>query len=106
MGVLQLEILAPMVMLIVAILTTGTVLILRPIAKRLGALLEVMTRERLEGSGRADLEHVREMLDTMNQRLALMEERQDFTDRLLQSGDRDRPSAIEGDLKASPADGN
>ena len=38
-----------MVMFIVAILTTGAVLILRPIAKRIGDLLELYARDRREG---------------------------------------------------------
>ena len=78
------ELIAPMVMSVVLILTVGGVLILRPIAKRLGGLLEVMTRERLDGSQKQELGHVRELLETMNQRLQLIEERQEFTDRLLE----------------------
>lgn len=84
------EMIAPMVVGIVLILTVGGVLILRPLAKRLGNLLEVMTRERLEGSDRQDMAHLREILETMNQRLQLLEERQEFTDRLLESREAKR----------------
>lgn len=81
------EYLAPLIMGVVLILTVGGVLILRPIAKHLGALLEAMTRERLDPARSKEMSHLREMLDTMNQRLQLMEERQEFTDRLLERGD-------------------
>lgn len=81
------EYLAPLILGVVLILTVGGVLILRPIARHLGALLEAMTRERLDPARNQELTHVREMLETMNQRLQLMEERQEFTDRLLERGD-------------------
>ncbi|NNK65025.1 MAG: hypothetical protein HKO98_17615, partial [Gemmatimonadetes bacterium] len=61
-------------------------LILRPIAKHLGSLLEAMTRERLDGGRNQEMGHIRELMETMNQRLQLMEERQEFTDRLLERG--------------------
>ncbi|MEQ9568582.1 MAG: phosphoribosyltransferase [Longimicrobiales bacterium] len=82
------EYLAPLILGVVLILTVGGVLILRPIARHLGALLEAMTRERLDPSRNQEMTHVREMLETMNQRLQLMEERQEFTDRLLERGGR------------------
>ena len=80
------EYLAPLIMGVVLILTVGGVLILRPIAKHLGSLLEAMTRERLDGGRNQELGHIRELMETMNQRLQLMEERQEFTDRLLERG--------------------
>lgn len=78
------EALAPMVVSIVFFLTIGGVLILRPIAKHLGAYLEVLTRQQLEGSRSSELLQLRETLETMDQRLQLMEERQDFNERLLE----------------------
>jgi len=74
---------APMIVGSLFILTTGGVLVLRPIAKRLGELIEVMTRERLSGD-REQQAHTRELLETMAQRLALLEDRQDFTERLIE----------------------
>lgn len=64
----------------------AAVLILRPVTKRLGSLMEALTHARLEartddtGSARtiALLEHV-------NRRLDLIEERVDFTERLVSS---------------------
>lgn len=90
MGPMQLEILAPMLVTIVLILTVGGVVLLRPLSKRLGELLEVMARERERPGVGRELERVREVLETMNGRLALLEERQDFTDALLADPDRRR----------------
>lgn len=77
------EIIAPMITASILIVTTGGVLVLRPIAKRLGELIEVMTRERLTGD-RAQQEHLRELMETVHQRLALLEDRQEFTERLIE----------------------
>lgn len=76
------DVVAPMIVAIVLFVTTGGVIILRPIAKRVGDLLEVYARER-EGGFEVEMRQTRELLETMNARLQLMEERQDFTERLL-----------------------
>jgi len=80
------EVIAPMIVGTVMILTTGGVLVLRPIAKRLGALLEVMAREKAS-LPTEEIRLLRESMDTMGQRLSLIEERQDFTERLLGRGE-------------------
>jgi len=79
------EMVAPMVIGVVFILTTGGVLILRPIAKRLGDLIEVYGREKESGL-RTEVGQMRDLLETMNARMQLLEERQDFTERLLSPG--------------------
>jgi len=76
------EFIAPMIMMIVLTLTVGGVMVLRPIAKRVGDLLEAYAKDRRDGL-EGDVHQVRELLETMNARLQLMEERQDFTERLL-----------------------
>lgn len=81
---------APMIVAVVFIVTTGGVLLLRPIAKRLGDILELMAREKQEGL-QNDVGHIRDLLETMNARLQLLEERQDFTERLLSGGQERRP---------------
>lgn len=73
---------APMIVAIVLFVTVGGVMVLRPIAKRIGDLLEVMAREKQQGL-ESDIHQVRDLMETMNARLRLMEERQDFTERLL-----------------------
>ena len=77
------EALAPMVMSIVLFMTIGGVLILRPIAKHLGAYLEALTRQQLDGERPEERAQLQELLETMDRRLQLLEDRQDFAERLL-----------------------
>ena len=79
------EFIAPMIVSIVLFLTIGGVLILRPIASRLSELIELYVRDRSSGIER-DVSQMRDLLETLDARLQLMEERQDFTERLLGSG--------------------
>lgn len=76
------EFIAPMVMSIALFVTVGGVLVLRPIAKRVGDLIELYVRDRQEGL-QGDVHQVRDLLETMNARMELLEDRQDFTERLL-----------------------
>ena len=76
------EFIAPMIVGIVLILTVGGVFLLRPIAKRLGALLDVMVLEKTRTTS-VDNRRLGETMDTINERLSLIEERQDFTERLI-----------------------
>ncbi len=83
---------APMVVAVVFFLTIGGVAVLRPLSKRLGDLLDVMIRERQGsggGSSERELGRIRELLESMDGRLSLLEERQDFTDSLLRDARRD-----------------
>jgi hypothetical protein len=73
---------APMIVGVVFILTFGGVMVLRPIAKRIGDLLELYARDRQSGI-EADVHQIRELVETMSARMQLLEDRQDFTDRLL-----------------------
>ena len=79
------ELFAPMVVLLTAILTVGGVLLLRPLTKRLGDLLQIMAEERRikDRPQTKELGQVRDVLEAINSRLALLEERQDFTDQLI-----------------------
>ena len=79
---------APMVMGVVFFVMTGAVIILRPIAKRLGNYLEVLADERRRAleqkpSERIDTTRVVSLLESLDQRLVQLEERQEFTDKLL-----------------------
>lgn len=84
----QLELLAPMVFAVILTLTIGGVILLKPIANKLGHLLEAMAKERSEPQLGSELGHIRDLLETTNARLALLEERQDFTDALLNDPER------------------
>lgn len=76
------EFVAPMIVSIVLILTVGGVVLLRPLARRLGALLDVMVLEKSKTSGMED-RSIGDAIEAMNDRLSLLEERQDFTERLI-----------------------
>jgi hypothetical protein len=83
--------LAPMIVMTTGIITTGAVLILRPITKRLGRLFEVMAEQRLQQPAppppAPDMGQIRELLVGIDNRLSLMEERQDFAEALLSAGE-------------------
>ncbi len=81
------EILAPLILTVVLTLTVGGVLLLRPIAKRLGDIVELMIRGK-QGEAEGELRRMGDLLETVSARMALLEERQDFTERLLASPDR------------------
>jgi hypothetical protein len=78
---------APMLIGIVLILTTGGVILLRPISKRLGAYLEVLAEERRQAlqapQTKTDSTRMLALLESMDDRMSRLEDRQDFTDRLL-----------------------
>ena len=75
--------------LVTGIVTIGGVLIVRPISTRLGAFLEVMTQQKLRAalSDPHDTARIRELLTSIDSRLTLLEERQDFAEALISAGD-------------------
>jgi len=77
----------PLIMMVVFTLTVGGVLLLRPIAKPLGDIVELMLRQKREGA-EGELRRMGDLLENVDARMRLLEERQDFTERLLDSGDR------------------
>lgn len=86
---------APMIALVVSVLTCGGVILLRPISKRLSDVLEAYAREKSSGAD-TELRRVREVIETIDARLKLIEERQDFTERLLEPR--------RGDVRFPPGD--
>lgn len=84
----------PMVVMVTAILTAGGVAIFRPVTRRLGTLLEVMASERRLPDRAAEVAQLRELVNTLEARLSLMEERQDFAEALLSTGERRTPPAL------------
>lgn len=77
----------PMVVMVTAILTTGAVLILRPISKRLGSYLDAVTQAKLRPSPDADLARIHDVLSSIDGRLNQLEERQDFAEALISASD-------------------
>jgi len=77
---------APMVLGIVFFVVAGGVVLLRPITKRLGLYLEVLSEEKRSriASPRPEVDaRLVGVLESMEKRLARLEERQEFTDDLL-----------------------
>jgi len=78
---------APMVVAVTLIVMSALVILLRPLSKKLGAFLEVMAEEKRRSLGTpptsAETARMATVLDTLDRRLAHLEERQEFTDKLL-----------------------
>lgn len=81
---------APMLVAMTLILTIGGVVLLRPLARRLGDLLELMVKQRRGELDNPVVERTEHLLESLSSRLSLVEERLDFTDRLLQERGDDR----------------
>lgn len=79
------DIVAPMLFAVVLTLTVGGVILLKPISKKIGDLLEAMAEERKNPSLVGELNQLRGQLETMSSRMALLEERQDFHEKLMES---------------------
>ena len=101
----ELEIIAPAVVSIVLVLTVGGVILLRPLSKRLGELLEAMVAEKRQGHPglEAQLGQIREQLESQGDRLTLLEERLEFTERLVERRPPGKLSAGEG-VGGAPAE--
>jgi hypothetical protein len=84
---------------IVMFLCIAGVAILRPITKPLGRLMDAMAQERLAArtghSGDARMERVATLLEVLNDRLDLLDERVQFVERLSDGRSRSRIGVIE-----------
>ena len=78
------------------IVTAGGVLILRPIAGKLGTLLDAMAREK-SSSALEEARRLSETVKTITERLSLLEERQEFTERLIERRTSARAGTAEGE---------
>jgi hypothetical protein len=93
---------APMVMAVTLFLVTGGVILLRPLSRRLGELLEVMVRQKTEQPHTPELTQIRDLLLNIESRLSLLEERQSFSDALLTTRSELSRAALEAN-GADPA---
>jgi hypothetical protein len=67
-------------------LTIGGVLVLRPLTKRLGLLMEASARSRgTNADEQLQIEHLRLMIETQNLKLEQLEQKLSFTESLLES---------------------
>jgi len=70
----------------------AAVAILRPVSTKVGGLLEAMTRERAQNQAEnSDMARMRVLMEHVAKRLDLMEERLDFTERLLANNRQSSP---------------
>lgn len=82
--------LAPFLLGMTLMLCTAGVIILRPLTKRLGDSIQARNRERAARSQlpSADVERLTEVVNRLTDRIESLEERQEFSERLLDSLDR------------------
>jgi hypothetical protein len=84
---------------IVMFLCIAGVAILRPITKPLGRLMDAMAQERLAArtghAGDTKMERVATLLEVLNDRLDLLDERVQFVERLSDGRSRSRIGVIE-----------
>lgn len=90
---------------IVLILAVAGVLILRPLSKRLGMLLEAYGQDRLAArTDERQMEAIRDSLEGLDRRLDVLEERLGFTEELVgRRTPRDVTGARDGDAEVAPA---
>jgi hypothetical protein len=80
---------APLIAMFMMCVTVGGILVLRPLSKRVGELLGAMAQDRKgERTSDAEVAQLRATLESVNARMALLEDRLDFTERLLSDGNR------------------
>ena len=94
---------APMIVFTTLIVVTGGVVLLRPLVRRLGDLIDVTVAERRRNLAPpepvADQARLLNVVESMEERLSRLEDRQDFTDSLLSSNN---PSSIESGPRMRP----
>ena len=79
---------------ITLIVVVGAVLLLRPLTTRLGTLLEAIALEKKRALDAPDSARLRETIAALEHRIALLEERQNFTESLLTSGNHRTPATL------------
>lgn len=74
-----------LIITIAVITSVGGIILLRPVSRHLGSFLEAKVQERrgLERTGLESLEQALRALESMEDRLAAVEKRQEFTEKLL-----------------------
>jgi hypothetical protein len=97
-----LELLVPMIVTVTVILMIGAVILLKPLSKQGAALLEQMLKDRREGRTANDLEHLTSAMATISERMRLLEERQSFTESLIEATPESRGRIPERVEPASP----
>lgn len=94
-----LDVLAPMIVTVTLILVVGAVILLKPVSKQASALLEQMLKDRREGRTTEDADRLTAALESISERMRLLEERQAFTETLI-SGRPKEPVRIARESEA------
>jgi hypothetical protein len=79
---------APLIFSMTLVLSIAGVLILRPLAKRLGDLIEATAHEKRVKAKDEELARLTEIVGRLTDRIEHLEDRQDFTERVLASPER------------------
>jgi flagellar biosynthesis/type III secretory pathway M-ring protein FliF/YscJ len=85
-----LELLAPVIVTVTLILMIGAVILLRPLSKQGAALLEQMLKDRREGRAAEDMERLTSAMANLSERMRLLEDRQSFTESLIEASPESR----------------
>ena len=80
------EFIAPMIFSSILVLSVAAVIILRPLAKRLGDVLERMQDQRSMPAGN-EIRRITQLLEHLDDRVDRLEHRQDFAERMLSQPD-------------------
>ncbi len=96
------EFVAPLVVVVTITLSAAAVLILRPLSKRLGDLIDVTARDKRVKSKDDELARLTDVLGRLTDRIENLEDRLDFNERVLAS--LDRPEAGSRTRLARPPD--
>lgn len=81
------EALAIVIIACTALVCASGVLVLRPVARRLGGLLDAVAEAKLRPSPEPEMARLREVLNRIDGRLDQLEERQDFAEAVLSASD-------------------
>lgn len=76
---------APMIVIITGILATAGVILLLPVTRQLAAYLRMLTQQKPAPAAAPDATRVQEALARIEDRLRLLEERQQFSEELLRT---------------------
>ena len=88
---------AGMILSLLVVLIIAGAILLYPLSTRLGKLIELRIQERQEGGAPPEaLAGVQQTLSQLQSQLELLTERQQFMERLLETGDRERAASDQG----------
>jgi hypothetical protein len=96
--------LAGMIFTVILSLLIGGFILLFPLSRRLGLLLEakIQERKRIPGASVEELENLRSAIQSLEAEVRLLAERQEFTEQLVARKERQQLGAADPALTAAP----